>query len=268
MDMVAQAAGGAFSITGMNDGPPMRPGPTLADSGTGVQLALAMTAAYVQKLQTGVGQHIELSMQEAVTYYMRTMIANGSNWGEQATPRFGNGVGAVMNLYACKPFGANDYIYIMLVNERMWKTMCKGIGRPDLITDERFSTGAKRRENGAILREEIAAWAAERTKAEAMRELGEAGAPCSAVLDTRDLFHDPHLLERGFVNTVDHNQLGRVPVLGWPARLSESEVEIVASPLLGEHTDEVLAAELGLDEAELEKLRSQRAIESNPNQGE
>ena len=268
MDMVAQAAGGAFSITGTRDGPPMRPGPTLADSGTGVQLALAITAAYVQKLQTGVGQHIELSMQEAVTYYMRTMIANGSNWGEQATPRFGNGVGAVMNLYACKPFGPNDYIYIMLVNKRMWETMCKGIGRPELISDPRFATGAARRENAAVLRDEIAAWAAERTKAEAMRELGEAGAPCSAVLDTRDLFHDPHLLERGFVKTVEHKSLGRVPVLGWPARLSESEVEIVASPLLGEHTDEVLAAELGLDEAELAKLRSQKTIESNPIEGE
>ncbi len=261
LDMVAQAAAGAFSITGMPDGPPMRPGPTLADSGTGVQLALAITAAYVQKLRTGVGQKIELSMQEAVTYYMRTMIANGSNWGEQATPRIGNGVGAMMNMYPCKPFGPNDYIYIMLINHRMWETLCKAIGRADLIEDPRFSKGRARAENGELLREEISKWSRQRTKAEAMRALGEAGVPCSAVLDTRDLFHDPHLLERGFVKTLEHKELGRIPVLGWAARLSESEVEIEAAELLGEHTERVLRAELGLGDADVAKLSDQKIIE-------
>ncbi|MCZ6895896.1 MAG: CoA transferase, partial [Gammaproteobacteria bacterium] len=74
-DMVAQAAAGSLSITGAPDGPPMRPGPTIGDAGAGVQMALAITAAYAQKLRDGQGQHIELSMQESVTYFMRTMIA-------------------------------------------------------------------------------------------------------------------------------------------------------------------------------------------------
>src|SRR5690606_12238975 len=81
-DGIAQAASGAFSITGDPDGPPMMPGPTLGDVGTGMQLALAICAAYIQRLRTGEGQRIELAMQEAMTYYMRTRIAMGARWGE------------------------------------------------------------------------------------------------------------------------------------------------------------------------------------------
>lgn len=259
-DMVALASAGAFSVTGFPDGPPTRPGPTLADSGTGVQLALAVTAAYVQKLRTGEGQHIELSMQEAVTYYMRTMIANGSDWGRRAVPRTGNGLGAMMNLYPCKPFGPNDYVYLMLVTRPMWATLCKAIGRPELTEDPRFASGKDRRANGDALIEEISRWTRERTKYEAMRELGEAGVPCSAVLDTHDLFEDPHLRERGFIHEIDHPEAGRVPLLGFAPRLSKSDVPITPSPGLGAHTDEVLAADLDLTPDELGALRASGAL--------
>ena len=93
-----------------------------------------------------------------------------------------------------------------------------------------------------------------------MKELGEAGVPCSAVLDTRDLFNDPQLVARDFIKTVEHAALGPVRVLGWPARLSASEVPIVASPLLGDHTDEVVAADLGVNEAEVKGLRDRGTI--------
>lgn len=260
-DMVAQASAGTFSVTGPADGPPMRPGPTLADSGTGVQLALAITAAYVQKLRTGEGQHIELSMQEAVTYYMRTNVANGSDWGQRAAPRSGNGIAAVVNLYPCKPFGPNDYVYIMLITRPMWGVFCKAIGRSELADDPRFATGKARRENSEALFEIITVWTSARTKAEAMRVLGEAGLPCSATLDTRDLFTDPHLLERDFVTSVDHATLGTVPLLGWPARLSKSQVPIVAAPLLGEHSESVIAEDLGLDATQIAELRANKIIE-------
>ncbi len=95
-DSVAMAMGGAFSVTGEVGGEPLPPGMTVGDSGTGVQLALAITAAYVQKLRTGEGQRIELSMQEAVTYYMRTRLAIGGGWGEEAAPRTGKGRGALV----------------------------------------------------------------------------------------------------------------------------------------------------------------------------
>jgi len=264
MDMVAQATAGSLSTTGFPDGPPTRPGATIGDAGTGVQLALAITAAYVQKLRTGEGQHIELSMQEAVTYYLRTAIANGSDLGERAAPRRGNGEGAMVNLYACRPGGPNDYVYMMVVNTRMWQNLCRGMQRPDLLDDERFARGRDRHENAAALSEEIEKWTRSHTKHEVMRRLGEAGVPCGAVLDTRDLFRDPHLQARGFVKHVDHPTLGRVPLLGWPARLSKSDVPFTAAPLLGEHTEEVLREILDLPEAELAALRSSRAAPDGP----
>jgi formyl-CoA transferase len=260
MDMVAQAAGGVLSSTGQPDGPPTRPGVTLGDSGTGMQLALAITAAYVQKLRTGEGQRIELSMQEAVTYYMRTTIATGSDWGRRAAPRAGNGVGAMMNLYPCKPGGPNDYVYVMMVNTRMWRALCTAMERLDLLEDTRFDRGLARHQHASALYDEIAKWTAVRTKREVMAVLGGAGVPCSAVLDTRDLFEDPHLQARGFVHELSHSALGNVRLLGWPARLSRSEVPMQAAPLLGEHTSEVLREELGLSGADLAELCALGAI--------
>ena len=129
---MALAAGGAFSVTGEAGGPPMAPGPTIGDSGTGVQMALALCAAYVQKLRTGEGQLVEISMQEAVTYFMRTMIALGSKRGTRATPRRGSGMGALTRLYPCAPGGPNDYVYIMAITPRMWQGVCEAIGRAEL----------------------------------------------------------------------------------------------------------------------------------------
>jgi formyl-CoA transferase len=254
-DMVAQAAAGAFSVTGTPDGPPLLPGPTMGDSGTGVQLGMAILAAYIQKLRTGEGQHIEISMQEAMTYFMRTRIAFGADWGNQAAPRAGNSMGSgPTGLYPCKPFGPNDYVYLITVTDQHWDTVCLAIGRQDLIVDPRFNTGLARLQNGEALYQEIAKWTGEQTKSEAMRILGEAGVPCSATLDTRDLHTDPHLLERDFVKTVDHPQHGEVRLLGFAPRMSGSEVEFERAPLLGEHTHEVLAAELDLQDAELGAL--------------
>lgn len=262
-DMIAQAAAGAFSVTGLPDGPPMRPGPTTGDAGTGVQMALAITAAYVQRLRTGRGQLIELSMQEAMTYYMRTMIARGSNWGTQAAPRNGNGIVPTVNLYPCKPFGHNDYVFLMAPTPKMWQTLCHTIGRPELITDERFDRARRRRDNATALSRVIAEWMGRHTKHEAMAILGDAGVPCSAVFDSMDLFADPHLRERGFIHQLEHPVLGPIRVLGWPARLSESQVGIEPAPLLGQHTVEVLGQDLGLDEETIEGLASRGALSTD-----
>lgn len=255
-DMVAQAAAGAFSVTGEIGGIPMLPGPTTGDSGTGVQAGMAILAAYIQRLRTGVGQRIELSMQEAMTYFLRTRIAIGADWGEQACPRLGNMMGAApTGLYPCAGGGPNDYAYLITVTDRHWDALCLAIARPELAADERFRTGELRARNGAALVEEVTAWTLRHDKFEVMRKLGEAGVPCSAILDTRDLYHDPHLLARGFVKQVEHPERGHVPLLGFAARMSESCVELRRAPYLGEHADEVLRADLSLSDGELEALR-------------
>ena len=265
-DPVAQAAGGAMSVTGTPDGPPIRPGPTIGDSGTGVQMALALCAAYIQKLRTGEGQLIELSMQEALTYYLRTAVAMGSNFGEKASPRSGNGIGPTANLYPCKPEGPNDYVYICAITPRMWHSLCDVIGRPELADDPRFVKSRLRLENREALEVEISAWTKQHDKHEAMRLLGQKGVPASAVFDTIDLFNDPHLVERGFVKDVPHAKRGSVRLLAWPARMSESSVPIEPAPLLGSHTDEVLRADLGLSPDEIAALRSSGALGNEPSQ--
>jgi formyl-CoA transferase len=256
-DSVAMAMAGAFSVTGMPDGPPLPPGPTMGDAGTGMQLALAICAAYIQRLRTGEGQRIELSMQEAMTYYLRTRISQGGAWGRKPSPRAGTGRGAMLNLYPCAPFGANDYIYLMAITDGMWRALGPAIGQPELVNDPRFAGHRDRNRNAEELRAIIGKWCSGRTKHEAFQALASAGIPCGAVLDTEELHRDPHLVARGFVTEIDHPDGTRVPLLGWPARLSSSSVPIVAAPALGGHTDEVLAAELGLDDDDLARLRKE-----------
>ncbi|MDP6980232.1 MAG: CoA transferase [Myxococcota bacterium] len=260
-DMVAQAASGAFSATGEMGGIPMLPGPTIGDSGTGMQAGMAVLAAYVQRLRTGEGQLVELSMQEAMTYYMRTRIAFGGDWGNQAVPRLGNMMGgAPTGLYPCAGGGPNDYAYLITVTERHWDSLCVAIERPDLIADERFDTGEKRAMHGDALCDEISKWTREHAKYDVMRILGDAGVPCSAIIDTQDLYRDPHLLARDFIKTVEHRDLGEAPLLGFPTRMSESEVPLERAPYLGEHSDEVLRGDLGLSDDEIESLRSEGVL--------
>lgn len=254
-DWVAQAAAGALSVTGYADGPPLMPGPTVGDSGTGLQMALAITAAFVQKQRTGEGQLIEISMQEAVTMFMRTQGL--AQWGKVPARRAGGTRGAATTaVYACAPGGPNDYIFMMVVTTHQWDALCSAMGRHDLAADPRFEDGASRVANGEALAAEIAAWTVQRTKYEAMNELARAGVPCSATLDTAELFTDPHLTARGFIRTATHETAGEVTLLGNPMRMSASPTTLRAAPLLGQHTAEVLSADLGLSADEIARLRA------------
>ncbi|OAI39480.1 hypothetical protein AYO38_07570 [bacterium SCGC AG-212-C10] len=252
-DWVALAAAGAYSVTGTADGPPMTPGVTCADSGTGLQMALAVTAAYVQKQRTGRGQFIEISMQEAVTMFMKTQGLAG--WGQSAAPRNGNRRGPTINVYPCAPGGPNDHIMIAAVTSEQWDGLCAGIERPELLADERFEAPANRLANADILYDEIAAWTRTKTKYEAMQHLASLGVPCSATLDTYELFTDPHLTSRHFIQTVTHASGKEVQLMRGPILMSDSHVPIKAAPLLGSDTDAVLTADGGFSADEIAKLR-------------
>jgi formyl-CoA transferase len=260
-DMVAQAAGGCFSLTGTPDGPPMRPGQTMGDTGSGMTLALQILAAYIQRQRTGEGQMVEVSMQEASANFVRCPMSHRERL-EPGTPvpRRGNGTAGPTNLYPCAPGGPNDWVYIMIVTTRMWDALCTAIDRPDLAVDERFATPQARARNHEALYQEIAAWTRQRTKWEAMEWLGARGAPASAVYDTEDLLHDKHLQARGAITTVHHPERGDWDFLSPPFYMSKSKVEMTPAPLLGQHTEEVLRAELGLSEAALARLEAQGVI--------
>jgi len=253
-DWVAQAAAGSFSVTGDEHGPPTVVAPTFGDSGTGVQMAVGILAAYVEQQRTGRGQVIEVSMQEAVTMFMRTIDLQ--LWGEQPASRHGMARGrSGGGLYPCRGGGPNDWAFIFPVTTRMFDALCVAIGKPHLGEDPRFCTPEARVEHAAELREEIACWTRQRDKRDVMMTLGEAGVPCSYVFDTMDLFTDPHLRERGFIVEVDHPVNGPMTLMNHPLRM-RGAMPPDRAPLLGEHTDAVLGRVLGLDGATLDELHA------------
>ena len=250
-DMVAQAAGGAMALTGMEDGMPLKPGPTIGDTGTGVQAAIGMLAALWQRARDGVGQKVELSMQEAVTNYTRVPMTRREVSGDPAPP-YGDGLTAPTGLFPCKPGGRSDWVWVVVAGGRMRKALMDTIGRPDLAE----SNGARgiTRDEGDEVREAIEAWTRERTKFEVMDKMREVGVPSGPVLDSGEIFDNEHLRERGMLVEIEHPTRGPMTLLGCPIRLSESPAVHRRAPLLGEHTAEVLAEELGLEASELEGL--------------
>lgn len=243
-DPIAQAFGGASSITGDPDGLPMKPGPDVADTGTGMMAAMGVLAALYQREQTGKGQHIEVSMADHVATFIR--IQYGWPIGQDKdTPRFGNGppfLGpyAASRLFATSPFGPNDYVHIHAGNQRQWDRLVEVVGR-DELRDPRFDSvegrSAARDEIDAV----VAEWAAKRTKIEAMEALGAAGVPAGAVRTTGEVLADEDLLARGVFVSVPHPTLGEATLPGWPVTMSASPARVEAPPEPGAHTGEVLA---------------------------
>jgi formyl-CoA transferase len=260
-DMVAQAVGGAMSITGTPDTQPLRSGVTWGDTGTGMHLAIGILAAYTNRLQTGRGAHVEVSMQDAIANYARIGFL-AREVTSDPVPRFGNNLAglAPTDAYACKPFGPNDYVYVVVVSGQMVENLLIAIGHPELVSDERVSDGASRRANNDWLHSLVGEWAAQRTKHEAMAELQACGVPAGAVFDSGDVFSDAHLKERKMVQVVDHPTRGPVEILGNPVRVNCEATDLVPSPLLGQHTEEVLCEELGLARNEIDRLRGAGVI--------
>jgi formyl-CoA transferase len=257
-DPLAQATAGAFSITGDPDGPPVKPGPTVADTGTGMQAALAITAAWAHRLRTGEGQLIELSMQEVMTMFMRT--TGVMDWAQRPAKRRGHRGGAPTGQYPCAPGGPNDYVYMLIATTRMWDQLCVAIGRDDLLTDPRFQTAKLRQQHAAELDEEIAKWTRQRTKFEAMHHLCEAGVAAGAIYDTMDVFQDRHLQARGFIEQVKHPVEGTITLMQSPIRMSASHVPLKPAPVLGADTDTVLRDELGISDEHLADLHDQGVV--------
>tara|TARA_B110000196_G_scaffold197854_1_gene169524 strand:+ start:2146 stop:3348 length:1203 start_codon:yes stop_codon:yes gene_type:complete len=251
-DPVAQAAGGALSITGEPDGPPMPIGPTYADTGTGVQVALGIVSAYVSALKTGLGQVIDASMQECVTMFMRT--ADMPAWGTHPAQRRGIARGDIGGgMYRCKGDGPNDWLMLFPGTDSMLDGLYTAIGQPELATDNRFSTSTGLREHKAEFREIIESWTVQHDKKEAMAILCEAGVPASYVYTTLDLFEDDHLAQREFIHEVQHPENGTVKLMRAPL-VMPGIAPPTRSPLLGEHTEEVLGDLLNISAADYSTL--------------
>ncbi|MCA9830344.1 MAG: CoA transferase [Dehalococcoidia bacterium] len=260
-DMVAQAVGGSMSITGTAATEPMRSGVTYGDTGTGMQFAIGILAAYTRFLQTGEGGHVEVSMQDAIASYARVGFLARENVGDPV-PRVGNNLRQLppTNTYPCKPFGPNDYVYVVANTALMLERLFIAIGQPALVDDPRVATVTSRQENEEWLHGLIKAWTAERTKFEAMDQLQCAGIPAGAVYDSGDVFNDPHLIQREMIQQVQHPTRGTIEILGNPIRVDHEASRLTPSPLLGQHTEEVLYQELCLSADEVSSLREEGVV--------
>ncbi len=256
-DPIAQAMSGASSITGEPDGLPMKPGPDVGDTGTGMMAALGILAALHQRHSSGEGQLVEVSMADNVAASLR--IQYGYPVGQHLpTPRFGNGPPFTFptspsGLFPCSPFGPNDFVHIHCGNERQWQALLIAIDRTDLIEHEPYKGAEQRGEFKDEIDEIVATWTRQRDKLEAMRHLGQAGVPAGAVRTTLELMEDEDLHERGIFVRVDHPTLGTVTIPGWPVQMSASPAHVTAPPQPGEHSSEVIMDWLGASPAEAER---------------
>src|SRR5205823_11339346 len=155
-DMIAQACGGTFSVTGDKNGPPTRPGISLGDTGTGMLMAITIVGALYKRHETGEGHRLQVAMQDAMLHYMRTNFATQARSGqavERDGTHSGGGSNAPSGLYPCAPGGANDYVWIMTsrANPEHWARLCKVIGREELIEDARFAKPSDRVKNSVEL---------------------------------------------------------------------------------------------------------------------
>ncbi len=262
-DMIAQATGGVMSVTGFPDREPVRCGAAIGDTGTGVHAAAAIMAAYIQRQRTGEGQLVEVAMQEVVANFVRGRFVDHYRDGAPSVRRGNDITGGVPGgAYPCAPGGLNDYayIYVQTMNQDMWRDFVTAIGREDLLADARCADAKTRWAHREALDEIISAWTRARTKHQVMAELGKAGVPCGAVLDTAEILDDPHLNARGQIHTIEHATRGRLRLPGCPVRLSASPAPTTPPPLAGEHTAEVLAELLGLSTEEIADLRARGVV--------
>ncbi|MEQ5842171.1 formyl-CoA transferase [Paraburkholderia acidicola] len=275
---VAQCAGGAASTTGFDDGPPVVTGAQIGDSGTGLHLALGIVTALYQRVQTGRGQKVLAAMQDGVLNLCRVKLRDqqrlertgvmkeypqypNGTFGE-AVPRAGNASGGGQPgwILKCKGWEADPNAYIYFITQApVWAKICNVIGREEWATDPDYATPAARLPHLKDIFAEIERWTMTKTKFEAMDILNRYDIPCGPILSMKEIAEDPSLRKTGTIVEVDHPVRGKYLTVGNPIKLSDSPTDVKRSPLLGEHTDEVMG-ELGYSTEQIGALRAAGAI--------
>ncbi len=273
---VAQCTGGAASTTGFDDGPPTITGAQIGDTGTGLHVAIGIVTALFQRVTTGRGQRITCAMQDGVLNLCRVKLRDqqrlargplkeypqypNGTFGD-TVPRAGHASGGGQPGWAvrCAPGGANDWIYVV-IQPAGWKDLMEAIGRPELIEDPDWSTPAVRLPKLDQCFEIIEAWTLTKNKFEVMDAFNAHSIPCGPILSMKELAEEESLRATGTVVEVDHPGRGPYLTVGQPIKLSDSPAEVTRSPLLGEHTDEILKEVVGMSDAEIEAARAEGAV--------
>ena len=274
---VAQCAGGSASTTGFDDGPPLVTGAQIGDSGTGLHLALGIVCALFQRNSSGQGQRVTCAMQDGVLNLCRVKLrdqqrlAHGplkeypqypnGKFGE-ATPRSGNASGGGQPgwILKCKGWETDPNAYIYFITQApVWESICKVIGKEEWITDPDYAKPEARLPRLASIFAEIEKWTMTKDKFEAMGILNEYDIPCGPILSMKEIAEEPSLRKTGTVVEVDHPTRGKYLTVGNPIKLSDSPAEVKRSPLLGEHTEEILAW-LGFKKDDIDTMRKEGAV--------
>jgi formyl-CoA transferase len=275
---VAQCAGGAASTTGFDDGPPLVTGAQIGDSGTGLHLALGIVAALYQRQRTGKGQKVLAAMQDGVLNLCRVKLRDQQRLGRtgvmkeypqyphgkfgKAVPRAGNASGGGQPgwILKCKGWETDPNAYIYFITQApVWAEICKVIGQEDWITHPDYAKPEARLPRLKQIFDRIEQWTMTKTKFEAMEILNKYDIPCGPILSMEELAEEPSLRKTGTVVEVDHPKRGKYLSVGNPIKLSDSPSEVKRSPLLGEHTDDVLK-ELGYSKDQIAAMRAEKAI--------
>jgi len=275
---VAQCAGGAASTTGFDDGPPLVTGAQIGDSGTGLHLALGIVCALYQRRSTGRGQKVLAAMQDGVLNLCRVKLRDQQRLARtaimkeypqyphgkfgSAVPRAGNASGGGQPgwILKCKGWDTDPNAYLYFIAQApVWKEICKVIGKEEWITDPNYATPNARLPKLMEVFATVEAWTVTKTKFEAMEAFNQHDIPCGPILSMEELAAEPSLRASGTIVEIDHPTRGKYLSVGNPIKMSDSPTEVRRSPLLGEHTGEVLA-ELGLSAADIETLRTENVI--------
>ena len=275
---VAQCTGGSASTTGFPEGPPMVAGAQIGDSGTGLNLALGIVTALFQREKTGRGQRVVCAMQDTVLNLCRVKLrdqqrlAHGplteypqyatGTFGE-ATPRAGNasGGGHPGWIVKCKGWETDPDAYIYVIAQvGVFDGLARVIGHEDWLEDPDWDTLGARLPKLDQMFDEIEKWTQTKTKFEVMETLNPLHVPCGPVLSMKELAEEPSLRESGIVVEVDHPTRGPHLTIGNPIKLSDSPADIRRSPLLGEHTDEILHEVLGMTPDEIAAAKADGAV--------
>ena len=276
---VAQCAGGSASTTGFLDGPPLVTGAQIGDSGTGLHLCLGIVTALFQREKTGVGQRVSVAMQDSVLNLARVKMRDQqrleagplkeySQFGEgipfgEATPRAGNdsGGGQPGRILKCKGWETdpNAYTYF-IIQAAVWEKVCDLIGEPNWKTDAGFATPPERLDKLNQIFERIEQWTMTKTKFEVMDLCNPLDIPVGPILSMKEIAEDEGLYATGTLVKVDHPERGEYISVGCPIKLSASPVDVERSPLLGEHTEEILRDVLKYSDEEIQAISESGAV--------
>lgn len=257
-DLTVQAMSGLMNVTGQRDGPPTAVGESVIDVCTGMFAAWGISTALFDRERTGKGRNLDIAMMDSMFSMMLTVLSM-QLYTDRPPTRVGSRhpVTYPVDVFETK----GGHIVMVVPSDRSFAALCKAIGQPGLSEDDRFRTNADRNAHEGDLKAEIEAWTSSRSADDVVDTLAAAGIPAAPVLSVGDVVDSDHIAHREMTSMVDHPTLGEVPMVHQPVRFSDTDRSFQRPPpLLGEHTRELLASVLGLDEKQIEALAQQNVI--------